>query len=268
MGAFWQAVTRFDRKQLAPVMAVRNALGVGVSLYTGILLGNPSGGVMAATGALNVAFSDGNDPYVHRGRRMVSAALFVSLAVFAGRLCGNNHAVAITLEAACAFAAGILVAAGTTPSDIGTITLVSLIVFSASPASSLGKALTSGLLALAGGALQTLFALALWPVNRYGPESRGRPRRPQPRPLRRSRTLSRAPQPGRTHSPRAAHPWSPAGPHRPRTGHRRRGRYSGPRLRDHRPHPQIHRRLPGRRCQGQPPCRMPRRTARTRRAPA
>jgi hypothetical protein len=83
MGAFWQAVTRFDRKQLAPVMALRNALGVGVALYTGILLGNPSGGVMAATGALNVAFSDGSDPYVHRGRRMVSAALFVSLAVFA-----------------------------------------------------------------------------------------------------------------------------------------------------------------------------------------
>jgi uncharacterized membrane protein YccC len=127
---------------------------------------------MAATGALNVSFSDGDDPYLHRGRRMLSAALFVALAVFAGRLCGRNHLLAIELEALCAFAAGLLVAAGPTPGDIGSITLVTLIVFSASPAASFGKALSSGLLALAGTLLQIIFALALWPVHRYLPESR------------------------------------------------------------------------------------------------
>ena len=172
MPAFWQTVTRFDRKQLAPVMALRNAFGVAVPLFAGILVGNPAGGVMAATGALDVAFSDGNDPYMHRGRRMLWASLFVSLAVFAGRLCGNNHPLTIALEAVCAFTVGLLVAAGSAPSDIGAVTLVTLIVFSASPASGFGKALTSGLLALAGGVLQTVFSLALWPVNRYAPESR------------------------------------------------------------------------------------------------
>ena len=153
-------------------MAFRNALGVAVALFAGIALGNPSGGVLAATGALDTAFSDGNDPYVHRGRRMLSATFFVGLAVFVGRLCGNNHLLTIALEFVCAFVAGILVALGTTPSDIGTITLVTLIVYSATPASSFGKALTSGALALAGGILQTLFSLALWPVKRYAPESR------------------------------------------------------------------------------------------------
>src|SRR5437762_17643 len=153
-------------------MALRNALGVAVPLAAGIVLGNVPGGVMAATGALDVAFSDGTDPYLHRGRRMLSAAFFVALAVFAGRLFGYNHPLALLLEAACAFAAGLLVAAGPTPGDIGTITLVTLIVFSASPASSLGKALSSGMLALAGGVLQTIFSLALWPVRRYLPESR------------------------------------------------------------------------------------------------
>ena len=153
-------------------MALRNALGVALPLAIGIALGNPSGGAMAATGALDVAFSDGADPYLHRGRRMLSAALFVALAVFAGRLCGHNRLLALLLEAACAFAAGLLVAAGPTPGDIGGITLVTLIVFSASPASSFGKALSSGLLALAGGVLQTIFSLALWPVHRYLPESR------------------------------------------------------------------------------------------------
>src|ERR1035438_7363808 len=55
---------------------------------------------------------------------------------------------------------------------MGSITLVTLIVFSAWPASSFGKALSSGLVALAGGVLQTIFSLALWPVHRYQPESR------------------------------------------------------------------------------------------------
>ena len=169
---FWSTLTHFDRTRLAPAMALRNALGVALPLAIGIAVGNASGGVMTATGALNVAFSDGSDPYLHRGRRMLSAAVFVALAVFAGRLCGRNHLLALLLEAACAFAAGLLVAVGPTPGDIGGVTLVTLIVFSASPATSFGKALSSGLLALAGGLLQTIFSLALWPVNRYLPESR------------------------------------------------------------------------------------------------
>uniref|UniRef100_Q01YB3 Integral membrane bound transporter domain-containing protein n=1 Tax=Solibacter usitatus (strain Ellin6076) TaxID=234267 RepID=Q01YB3_SOLUE len=171
MRSFWATLTRFDRSQLAPVMAARNALGVAVCLFAGLILHNPAGGVMAATGALDTAFSDGSDPYIHRARRMLSAAFFVSLAVFAGRLCGHNHALTIALEFICAFIAGLLVALGS-PADIGTITLVTLIVFSATPAASFGKALTSGALALAGGILQTLFSLALWPVHRYAPESR------------------------------------------------------------------------------------------------
>ncbi len=170
--AFWSTITRFDRAQLKPAMALRNALGVALPLAAGVALGNVSGGAMAATGALNVAFSDGSDPYLHRGRRILSAALFVALAVFAGRLYGGNHLLAPLLEAACAFAAGLMVAAGPTPGDIGSITLVTLIVFSASPASSFGKALSSGLLALAGGMLQAIFSVALWPVRRYLPESR------------------------------------------------------------------------------------------------
>ena len=172
MRSFWPTLTRFDRTQFAPVMALRNALGVAVCLFAGLLLHNPAGGVMAATGALDTAFSDGRDPYVHRARRMLSAAFFVSLAVFAGRLCGHNHTLTIALEFLCALIAGLLVALGSTPSDIGTITLVTLIVFSATPAASFGKALTSGALALAGGIIQTLFSLAFWPVHRYAPESR------------------------------------------------------------------------------------------------
>jgi uncharacterized membrane protein YccC len=167
---FWSAVLHFDAARLAPGMALRNAIGIAIPLAAGLAAHNPSAAVMAATGALDVAFSDGEDPYLHRARRMLAAAVLVSIAVFTGRAVGHNHAAAIVLAALCAMAAGLMVAIGQTSADIGTITLVTLIVFSASPASP-GKALSSGLLALGGGVLQTLISLALWPVKRYAPES-------------------------------------------------------------------------------------------------
>src|SRR5271165_5425932 len=156
--AFWNTITRFDGSQLAPVMALRNALGVAIALAAGIALGNPSAGVMAASGALNAAFSDGTDPYLHRGRRMFASALCVALAVFIGRLIGHNHPLSILLAAACALVAGLLVAAGGPPGDIGAITLVTLLVYSASPANSAGKAFTSGLLAFGGALLQIVLS--------------------------------------------------------------------------------------------------------------
>jgi hypothetical protein len=92
-------------------------------------------------------------------------------AVFAGRLYGRDHALIIALEATGALVVGLLVAVGQTTADIGTITLVTLIVFAASSAP-YGRAISSALLALAGGCVQTTLSLALWPVRRYAPESR------------------------------------------------------------------------------------------------
>ena len=168
---FWRTVLHFDAAKTLPWQALRNSIGVAVPLAAGVLMGNASGGLVAATGALNVAFSDGSDPYRYRARRMLYAGCFVALAVFAGRLCGHDHMLAILLAAVCAFAAGMLVAVGQTAADIGTITLVTLVVFSAQPASA-GKALSSGLLTFAGALLQTILAVALWPVRRYVPERR------------------------------------------------------------------------------------------------
>src|SRR4051794_26996983 len=91
----WATLTHFDSTQLAPWMGLRNALGVAISLAGGLVLGNPGGGLVAATGALDAAFSDGQDPYAHRARRMLTATGFVALAVFAGRMCGANHALAV-----------------------------------------------------------------------------------------------------------------------------------------------------------------------------
>jgi uncharacterized membrane protein YccC len=169
--AFWQTVIRYQPEKVLPWMALRNALGIAIPLVIGLALGMVSSGVVAATGALNVAFSDSTVPYAQRARRMLGASALVGLAVLVGSLCGPSPAIAVAVTGAWAFAAGILVALGTTASDMGVISLVTLVVFSAQNLSP-EKAAFSGLLALVGGLLQTALALTLWPVQRYQPERR------------------------------------------------------------------------------------------------
>ena len=136
-----------------------------------VALGTVSGGLAVATGALNVSFSDSHDPYVQRGGRMLVASVLVGLAVFVGSMWGNNNLAAVLIAGSWAFAAGMLVALNTTAADIGTISLVTLIVYSAVPQSP-ERAVYGGLLAFSGGLLQTLLAVALWPLRRYAPERR------------------------------------------------------------------------------------------------
>jgi uncharacterized membrane protein YccC len=70
-----------------------------------------------------------------------------------------------------AFAAGMLVALGTTAADIGVITLVTLVVFAAKPLPPV-QALEAAAVAMGGGLLQTLLSTFLWPIRRYAPERR------------------------------------------------------------------------------------------------
>lgn len=154
-----KTVARFDRAKIHPGTALRNALGVALPL------------LVMSTGALNVAFSDGADPYAHRAHRMLAATLCCALAVFIGGLTGRLHALAIPEAALSAFLAGMMVAVSAAAADIGNVTLITLVVFSAQDMSP-GRAAIAGLLSPGGGLLQTALSLALWlwPVRRYMPE--------------------------------------------------------------------------------------------------
>ncbi len=171
MHTFWHSLIRFEREKIAPGTALRNALGVAIPLLSGALLGHTASGLMGTTGALNVSFTDGRDPYIQRAERMVAASLMCGVAVAVGGFFGSHDAVAIAISLAWAFTAGILVSLDQAAADIGTISLVTLVVFSAHPMSP-SDAAWSGVLAFCGGLLQTLLAVALWPVHRYEPEQR------------------------------------------------------------------------------------------------
>jgi uncharacterized membrane protein YccC len=169
--AFLETLGRFQADKVTPWLALRNTIGVAVPLAAGVALGAVSGGLAVATGALNVSFSDSHDPYVQRGGRMLVASVLVGLAVFVGSMWGGNNLAAVLIAGLWAFAAGMLVALNTTAADIGTISLVTLIVYSAVPQSP-ERAVYGGLLAFSGGLLQTLLAVLMWPLRRYAPERR------------------------------------------------------------------------------------------------
>ncbi len=171
--AFWQVLRRVDRgKQNGARLALRNSLAVAVPLAFGIAIGEPLGAVAVATGALNVSYSDGGDPYVQRARRMLAWSALGAVAVFLGSITGNYHLLAILVASSWAFVAGLLVSLGTRPGDLGLNTLVTLIVYAARGALSPKGALYAGLLVLGGGLLQTLFSLLSWPLEQYGPQRR------------------------------------------------------------------------------------------------
>ncbi|HEY8716168.1 MAG TPA: FUSC family protein, partial [Candidatus Acidoferrum sp.] len=169
--AFWQTLTHFDATKLSAPRAFRNSVGVVLPLIVGFALQMPRGGLVVASGALNVSYSDGSDPYLVRAKRMLASTFLCALAVFAGAMSGRIHFFAVVLATAWAFIAGMFVALGGAAPDLGVISLVTLLIYSAQPLTP-QQAAVSGLLALCGGLLQTVLSVALWPVHRYDPERR------------------------------------------------------------------------------------------------
>src|SRR5579875_3465088 len=171
--ALWSALTRLDKSKInSKWMALRNSLAVASPLAIGMAMGNALGAVAITTGALNVSYSDGRDPYAQRARRMVAWTVLGAVAVFIGSLAGATNWAAVLLTFFWAFSAGLMVSIGTRAGDLGLNTLVSLIVFAARGETTLVGAFYTALLVLLGGLIQTGFALLFWPIRRYEPERR------------------------------------------------------------------------------------------------
>ncbi|HEX4663113.1 MAG TPA: FUSC family protein [Terriglobales bacterium] len=169
--SFARLLTQFDLNKLEPAIAFRNAVGVTLPLAIGLAIGMPLGGLAIASGALQVAYSDGHDPYSRRGFRMLAATVLCGLAVLVGGLTGRNHLLATLAVVVWGFTAGIVVLLGPDAESLGIISLVMLIIYSAQ-ALTTSRAINAGLLALAGGLLQTALSIALWPFFRREPERR------------------------------------------------------------------------------------------------
>jgi uncharacterized membrane protein YccC len=168
---FWKGVLHVDSSKMDPGIGLRNALGVALPLAVGIAIKMPLGGLAVASGALNVSYSDGHDPYWQRAKRMLATSALCAIAVMAGGLAGHNSVLAVLLTSFWAFWAGFAIALGPTAESQGVISVVVLIIFAAQVLTP-ERALQAGALAFGGGVLQMLLSILLWPVHAYDPERR------------------------------------------------------------------------------------------------
>src|SRR5258708_4048617 len=95
MKALWQIVTHVDRSKINGWQALRNTIGVVAPLLVGFAIGMPRGGLAVASGALNVSYSDGSDPYARRAKRMLTSTAWCSIAVLLGGLTAHSNTVAV-----------------------------------------------------------------------------------------------------------------------------------------------------------------------------
>jgi len=168
---FWHGVLHIDTSKMDFGIGIRNALGVAIPLAVGIAIKMPLGGLAVASGALNVSYSDGHDPYWQRAKRMLATSALCAVAVIAGGLAGHYSVLAVFLTSFWAFWAGFAIAVSPTAESQGVISVVVLIIFAAQTLTP-ERALQAGALAFCGGVLQMLFSILLWPVHAYDPERR------------------------------------------------------------------------------------------------
>lgn len=160
----------FDPSQLAPAAAIRSALGVTTPLVIGAAAGHPADGAIAAVGALpvGVAAMTGDLPVAPVGL-LVATTIGMAASTFVGSLCSGHVAAVVITLALWGFVAGLMVALGRAATVTGVQALIGLIVFGRYPGGMGTAALHAGWV-LAGGLMQTLFAVVLRPPRRHGPE--------------------------------------------------------------------------------------------------
>ena len=150
-------------------VALRNTIAVSAPLAVGALAGHLSIGLAISAGALNTMFADQPGPYRLRLQRMTLTAFAAGVAAFAGSTLGAFPHVLPVVAALWGFAAALLVAVGPHATRAGLISMILLVVLGAEPQPAT-QALPAALLIVAGGLLQTVLAIAAWPLQRYRPE--------------------------------------------------------------------------------------------------
>ncbi|HEV7167323.1 MAG TPA: FUSC family protein [Micrococcaceae bacterium] len=162
---------RLDFSQSDPVVAARNAVGVAIPLVVGVVSGNIGIGVFGAVGAMFAAFADRPGSYRRRLARMSVTSFAAGLGGGLTVLCAHSLPLSLLLVAVFAFTTGMLMSLGATVAQIGTAgTAVAIVLnrFPMPPTQALGIAI----LIAAAGLVQSLLAVAGWPLRRHAPERR------------------------------------------------------------------------------------------------
>ena len=162
---------KVDWSQFEGPAALRCTVGVAVPLLAGLLFGQRTAGVFGAVGAVSVGFGSFQGVYRSRAAIMLTAAAGMAFSVFVGSLAGGSTLAAIVAAGVWGFVSGLLVSLGPGGSYVGLRSAVAMLVASGFP-SDTGTAIGRLAAVFAGGAIQTLLVVVLWPLRRYPAERR------------------------------------------------------------------------------------------------
>ena len=160
---------RIDRSQSAPLVALRNAVGIAAPLAIGAVAGNAAFGLAATIGALQAGFADRPGPYLLRTLRLLGVSLAAAVTSALAVVASGSDLGSAALVLVLAFGAGLLLTAGPGATQLGIATTATALVLGHTPQPP-SVAWHVGLLVLAGGVGQTLLAVAAWPLGRHRPE--------------------------------------------------------------------------------------------------
>lgn len=149
---------------------LRSTAAVIVPLALGIATGRISIGLGISVGAIVTMYSDQPGPYRQRLTRLLAVSAAGGLAAFIGMVLGGKLAAILVATVIVGFAGALLVVFGDAAGRVGLAAMILLVITAAHPAGNAWSALQSAALIASGGLLLTLFSIAAWPLQLYGPE--------------------------------------------------------------------------------------------------
>jgi uncharacterized membrane protein YccC len=162
---------RVDPARLAVAAAVPSAAGYSVPLLAGLAAGHIADGVAASAGALIVGFANFGGRYRVRFATLLAATLAAGVAALVGGLAGPSGPATVVLMSLWGFAGGLLVSLGTRAAFVGMLSTWALLL--TGDLNLHGEAvLHEAWLITAGGLVQTVIAIAAWPLRPFAAERR------------------------------------------------------------------------------------------------
>lgn len=148
---------------------MRCGIGVALALLAGFAGGTPIYAVAAGIGAFSVGFASLQGVYRTRAATMLGMAFAMAFSTAVASLCSHSAELAILALAVWGFGYGMIAALGPGASAIGVNATTALIIFERYPLP-LHVAVMVAVVMFAGGLLQTLLLVILWPIERYPQE--------------------------------------------------------------------------------------------------
>jgi uncharacterized membrane protein YccC len=171
LGSWLREMTRVDRSRLALATAVPSAVGYSIPLVAGLATGHAADGVAASAGALIVGFANLGGRYRIRSATLLVTTLAAGVAVLLGGLAGPSGLATVVLMSLWGFAAGLLVALGTRAAFVGMLSTWALLLGGDLHLHGMAV-LHEAWLITAGGLVQTVIAVAAWPLHPFAAERR------------------------------------------------------------------------------------------------